>query len=223
MSRNVIFKRAWFNCRNQLKGETAEEYITALYKLAVNCDYRALKLEMIRDQLVGGIWDTSLSERLQMDAELMLEKAKKVVRQREAVHDQQKVLKEVGEPSIFEAVHLHFEHRCGLQNQHSKAEREQSKGRSQTLTPSCAHVVAKGSMHLTSALLKMLPATRVSGKASMVHSATPNLLQLSRRGVKARLKVLSWILSPPTRKLQGFQTSRWAQRPSSSSWTQVQK
>jgi len=49
VSRNVIFERAWFNCRNQLKGETAEEYIVALYKLAVNCDYRALKSEMISD------------------------------------------------------------------------------------------------------------------------------------------------------------------------------
>ena len=77
--RNVIFKRARFNCRNQLQGETAEEYIMALYKLAMNCDYGALESEMIHDQLVVGIRDTSSSERLQMDAELMLEKAKKAV------------------------------------------------------------------------------------------------------------------------------------------------
>ena len=100
----------------------------ALYKLAVNCDYRALKSEMIRDWLVGGIWDTSLSEQVQMDAELTLENAKKVVQQWEAVHDQEKFLKGVGELSSLEAVHLHFEHWCGKQNQHSKVEVEQSKG-----------------------------------------------------------------------------------------------
>jgi len=104
-----------------------------------------------------------------------------------------------------------------------EVEEEQSKSKSQTLTPSCAHAVEKGSMHVTSALLKMLPATVVSGKAIMVHSVTQNLLQPSLREVKVTLKVLSWILSPPIRKRHGFQMSKWAQRPSSSNWTLVQK
>ena len=36
--RNVIFERARFNRRNQLSGESAEQYITTLYTLAANCD-----------------------------------------------------------------------------------------------------------------------------------------------------------------------------------------
>ena len=48
---------------------------------------------MIRDRLVVGIRDSSLSERLQMDESLTLEKAKKLVRQREAVKEQQSFLK----------------------------------------------------------------------------------------------------------------------------------
>lgn len=44
-----------------------------------------------------GIRDEALSEKLQLDPGLTLEKAKKLVRQREAVHEQQQVLKE--EPS----------------------------------------------------------------------------------------------------------------------------
>ena len=44
---------------------------------------------MIRDRLVVGIRDTSLSGRLQIDPELTLEKAKKTVRQKEAVTEQQ--------------------------------------------------------------------------------------------------------------------------------------
>jgi len=48
---------------------------------------------MIRDRLVVGIRDSALSERLQLDPELTLDKAKKMVQQKEAVKDQQTVLK----------------------------------------------------------------------------------------------------------------------------------
>ncbi len=102
--RNVIFERARFNRRNQLQGETAEQYITTLYTLVANCNYGALQDEMLRDRLVVGIRDTALSERLQLDAELTLEKAKKAIRQREAVHEQQYVLKGSHSPSL-EALH----------------------------------------------------------------------------------------------------------------------
>ena len=47
---------------------------------------------MIRDQLVVGIRDSSLSERLQLDANLTLEKAKIAIRQKEAVQEQQGIL-----------------------------------------------------------------------------------------------------------------------------------
>ena len=48
---------------------------------------------MIRDRLVVGIRDSTLSERLQMDADLTLDSAKKIIRPREAVHEQQALLK----------------------------------------------------------------------------------------------------------------------------------
>ena len=41
--------RARFNRQNQHKGESAENYIMALYDLADNCDYDDLKMEMISD------------------------------------------------------------------------------------------------------------------------------------------------------------------------------
>ena len=53
-----------------------------------------MKEELIRDRLVVGIWDTRLSEQLQLNADLTLEKAKTVVRQKEAVHEHQQVLRE---------------------------------------------------------------------------------------------------------------------------------
>ncbi len=64
----------------------------ALYKLAEDYNYGDLKDEMIWDRLVVGIRDSSLSERLQLDSDLTLEKAKKAIRQREAVKEQQREL-----------------------------------------------------------------------------------------------------------------------------------
>ena len=56
-----------------------EQYITALYSLVETCNYGTLKEEMLRDRLVVGIADAGLSERLQLDADLTIEKAKKIV------------------------------------------------------------------------------------------------------------------------------------------------
>ena len=47
---------------------------------------------MIRDRLVVRIQDTSLPERLQLDPDLTLEKAKKAICQWEAVHEQQNII-----------------------------------------------------------------------------------------------------------------------------------
>ena len=103
--RNVIFERARFNRRAQQEGETAEHYIMAPYELVENCDYGNLKSEMLRDRLVVGIRDSTMSEKLQMDPELTLEKAKKTIRQREAVHEQQQELHMQKDESSAEAMH----------------------------------------------------------------------------------------------------------------------
>lgn len=70
----------------------AEQYIMELYKLAENCNYGNMTKEMIRDRLVVGIKDSTLSQKLQMDSKVTLETAKKQIRQCEAVHEQQQEL-----------------------------------------------------------------------------------------------------------------------------------
>jgi len=92
VTKNVIFKRARFNRRIQQEGESAEQYIAALYNLAESCEYGTMKSELIRDRLVVGIRDIGLSERLQADDKLTLDKAKKAIRIKEAVHEQQELL-----------------------------------------------------------------------------------------------------------------------------------
>ena len=44
---NVIFERAHFNRHAQQEGETAEQYIMELYRLADTCNYGDLRDEMI--------------------------------------------------------------------------------------------------------------------------------------------------------------------------------
>ena len=80
--RNVILERANFNRRNQMADESAEQYISELYHLVETCDCKAdIVEEMLRDRLVVGMRDSVLAERLQLDSELTLEKAKKAMRQ----------------------------------------------------------------------------------------------------------------------------------------------
>ena len=53
-----------------------------------NCQYGALAQEMICDRLVVGITGKALSEQLCANADLTLEKAKTMIRQREAINEQ---------------------------------------------------------------------------------------------------------------------------------------
>ena len=56
-------KRARFN-RHVQEGESAEQYIAALYNLAESCEYGTMKFKLIRDHFVVGIRDIGLSEHL---------------------------------------------------------------------------------------------------------------------------------------------------------------
>ena len=53
--RNMILERAHFNRRCQREGESAEQYIIALYGLVKTCEYGNLREEMLRDRIVVGI------------------------------------------------------------------------------------------------------------------------------------------------------------------------
>ena len=56
-----------------------------------------MKEELIRDRLVVGILDSGLSEKLQLDSNLDLEKAKKAIRLKEAVQESQRALRQAGD------------------------------------------------------------------------------------------------------------------------------
>ena len=87
--KNLVYKRAKFNRRDQRDGELA---ITTLYELIETCEFGALHDEMLRDQLIVSIRNKSLSEKLQLDMALTLEKAKTTICQKEAVKEQSQQL-----------------------------------------------------------------------------------------------------------------------------------
>ena len=90
--RNVIYERARFNMRRQ-EGESVDAFVTDLYSLAEYCGFKDLHDQLIRDRIVVGIRDAKLSQTLQLDSELTLEKAVTAVRQSEIVKAQQTVLR----------------------------------------------------------------------------------------------------------------------------------
>ena len=86
--KNIIIERAKFNRHSQFLDEPAEQFIdepaeqfiASLYNLATDCNFGDLKDQLIRDRIVVGIRNQALSEQLQSDPELTLEKAKTLVR-----------------------------------------------------------------------------------------------------------------------------------------------
>ena len=94
VQKNLIFETARFNQRNQGKGKSVEQYITALHHLVETCEYGDLRDEMLRDRLVWGIRDSTTSQKLQMDPGLTSEKAVKTVQQNAAVKEQPCQLKQ---------------------------------------------------------------------------------------------------------------------------------
>lgn len=92
--RNVIYERARFNKRRQQVGENIETFVTDLHCLAKHCQYGQLAEELIRDRVVIGILDNKLSEILQLDPELTLEKAVAKVRASENIKKQQGVVRQ---------------------------------------------------------------------------------------------------------------------------------
>ena len=86
--RNFIHEHAIFNERIQESGENVETYIRSLYELASRCNFGEMKEMCIRDRLVVGLRDKTLSTELQMKHDLTLETAVQLARNSEQVKQQ---------------------------------------------------------------------------------------------------------------------------------------
>ncbi|VDI47521.1 Hypothetical predicted protein [Mytilus galloprovincialis] len=70
--KNETVERYKFNSRTQQSGESVSKYYTELKLIAAHCGYGALEESLIRDQIVCGIKDTQVRERLLRDSKLTL-------------------------------------------------------------------------------------------------------------------------------------------------------
>ena len=82
---NIIYERSKFNMRSQNEEEPVDSFITDLYALAEFCNFGNVRDELTNDRLVVGILDKQLSEKLQLDVDLTLEKAFIQARQKETI------------------------------------------------------------------------------------------------------------------------------------------
>lgn len=72
---NITLERYRFNSRTQKPGESLDEFVTDLRKLAKLCQFQTLEEEMVKDRIVVGIHNQSLKERLLREPDLNLEQA----------------------------------------------------------------------------------------------------------------------------------------------------
>ena len=106
IKRNVIFERAKFNLHVQKEGESADNFITDLYTLAEHCQFGALHDELIRDRIVVGLRDKALSEKLQLESSLTLEKAINQARQKELIRQQQEIIRPQESPVNVDRINV---------------------------------------------------------------------------------------------------------------------
>ncbi|KAL7850718.1 hypothetical protein SRHO_G00200670 [Serrasalmus rhombeus] len=83
--RNIIHQRAYFHKRVQWSEESVEAFVRSLYEMVLHCEFGATKGEQIRSRIVIGVADSYVSEQLQLEPELTLERAIQVTRQSELV------------------------------------------------------------------------------------------------------------------------------------------
>ncbi|XP_070394438.1 uncharacterized protein [Dermacentor albipictus] len=86
-STNVLAERHEFTSRKQFEGEGFLEFVTALKEKAVQCSFGTSYDERVRDQIIHGIANASVREKLLAHGEtLSLDKAEEIGRSLEALH-----------------------------------------------------------------------------------------------------------------------------------------
>ena len=116
---NVTVIRYKFNTRSRNHGETIDQYVTELKRLAKDCAYGELSDEMIRDRIVCGTNNSQIKEKLLQAEELDLNKALTIARGIEISTTQ---IKDITEES--KVVHGMFKNKRG--KKHESKEQHQS-------------------------------------------------------------------------------------------------
>ena len=100
---NVVYHRAKFNKRVQNEGEPIKQFITDLHTLVKPCNFGTLEDEMIRDRIIVGMINQSLSEVLQLDADITLAKVIEKSTMAEEIKTQQSTVRD-SQPKSVDAI-----------------------------------------------------------------------------------------------------------------------
>lgn len=86
--KNTIYERYVFRNRMQNDGESFDSYLIELKRLIKTCEYAAVENEMLRDQIVMGVWDKRLKTKLLETKNLNYDTAVEKCRASEATREQ---------------------------------------------------------------------------------------------------------------------------------------
>ena len=101
-------------------------WTTSLHTLSEHCGYGDMRDQLIRDLIAVGIRDDKLSEKMQLDPDLTLEKAISLARQSEAVKKQQPLIRGQIEPETnLDAVKSRYKNKQQSTFQRKTAPRQQ--------------------------------------------------------------------------------------------------
>ncbi|XP_011879086.1 PREDICTED: uncharacterized protein K02A2.6-like [Vollenhovia emeryi] len=125
---NLIYERARFNQRRQDANENVDDFIADLFSLAETCNFGDLREELIRDRIVVGVRNTKLSEAMQLQADLTLERAITKARQADEVKRQQNVVRG-SDASVSGRTEVDYVYQKGANRRYKTAPRQQQKGR----------------------------------------------------------------------------------------------
>ena len=89
--RNLVVERHRFLTREQLPGESVDQYVTELRTLAASCEWGDLKDDLICSRIVSGISSRVVRERLLRESDLKLKKAVEICRADELSRQQMKL------------------------------------------------------------------------------------------------------------------------------------
>ena len=79
--KNAPFARQAFIAANPTAGETINNFITRLQKLAEHCEYEGKRVNQVRDRAISYIQDKNLKSKLYREGTLTLDKLMEIVSQ----------------------------------------------------------------------------------------------------------------------------------------------
>lgn len=100
VQKNIPFERSKFHSCKQKQGESIEQFVTNLRKLASTCDYGTETDNQIRDQVIAACFSTKFRKRLLAEPDLTLQKVVSIGQSLESAHYQSKEIESSAASSV---------------------------------------------------------------------------------------------------------------------------